>query len=65
MKIIVNYEYDAKLAPHYFAKTNVNGEDLLASGDNWEHAKSRLKSYVADFVNRGHVPEPEEVEVFN
>jgi hypothetical protein len=63
MNIEITYEYDPKFPPGFYAKTNVNGEGLLAAGETWETAKNRLLDQVRKHLMRKSPPPPEIVTI--
>jgi len=69
MRIKITYERDGRMSAtnSYWAKTKIKdvGRELLASGDSWEAAKTRLLGMVADnlAMQRDEVPADEEIEI--
>jgi hypothetical protein len=62
MKVEIQYRKHSDVDAPCIAKTEIQGEELLAIGRTWEDAKERLLAKVNGWVNAS-VPAPESVEV--
>ncbi len=63
MKHIIEYEYDPKNPPYYFAVSVIDGQREFTAGNNWDEAKLRHLDKLTRLGSKPTPPPSEEVEI--